>query len=214
MDYGNLIYIFFIIIVIIAIVAFIWWISSFNPFCFGPLDGTPVCEIFSGIIGGGTTSGNDEGGPCTIDTDCKGWKPLGEVACCGNRCVKKDSASETCPQYCERHPEAKCGIKLGEKCSFDSDCNGWTLNGKIACCNNVCVDKTVSAQTCQDFCSSEPQKCGLPAGVQWCVVDPDCPGWTIFGRIACCKNRCVTKDTSVEGCAAFCNRRPNQCNNV
>lgn len=210
----NWTYVVLIIVIIIIVIAFILFIENFNPFCIGALGGGSLCNIVGGSLGSGTTTGSDQGAYCVIDTDCKGWKILGTTACCGNTCVTKDAASETCPQYCDRHPESKCGTKIGQSCSFDSDCNGWSIGGKVACCNSVCVTKDQSVETCSGFCSGQPQACGLPSGTQWCVVDSDCPGWTLFGTSACCYNRCITKDQSVETCGAFCERHPDSCKNV
>lgn len=210
----NWFYIILIVFVIIIIVAFILFIENFNPFCIGPLSGGSLCEVFGGLLGSGTTQGSEQGEFCSASTDCKGWSLVNNIGCCGSTCVTLDSASEDCPQFCGRHPEAKCGLKLGQTCSFDRDCNNWTIGGDVACCNNKCVIKDETLQTCNSLCSSNPQACGLPAGAQWCIIDFECPGSSPIpgvSSVACCNNRCVTKEGSFQTCPAFCESRPDLC---
>jgi hypothetical protein len=43
---------------------------------------------------------------------------------------------------------------------------------------------------------------------QYCILDTDCANWSIFGRIACCKNICVRKDVTLQTCDAYCEKPP------
>lgn len=126
----------------------------------------------------------------------------------------------------------------GQQCGLDFECKDWTTLGKIACCGNRCITKDFPTQMCSAFLSGEGKPCGTPDGTIWpvsgcdisagicckgkcskecaprkqgeaCTVDPDCAGWTVFGKIACCGSKCVTKARSVQTCPAFL--RGDQC---
>lgn len=47
----------------------------------------------------------EQGEPCALDPDCAGWSVFGEVACCNFHCVTKDESVQTCPAYCDEHPD-------------------------------------------------------------------------------------------------------------
>lgn len=48
-----------------------------------------------------------QGEPCTIGADeqCEGWSLFGDVACCNYHCVTKDETVQTCPSFCNNHPD-------------------------------------------------------------------------------------------------------------
>lgn len=75
----------------------------------------------------------------------------------------------------------------GSPCTTD---NGtiWPFSG----CN-------ISAGLCCDGkCSKGP--CSPTKQGGKCKLDSDCKGWTIFGDVACCDYKCVTKDWSGQVC--------------
>ena len=51
---------------------------------------------------------------------------------------------------------AKSQVAPGGCCTFDFECNGWTLFGDVACCDNVCITKDFTLQTCPMACSLDP----------------------------------------------------------
>lgn len=130
---------------------------------------------------GGDTS---QGGACGLDFECEGWSALGKVACCNNECVTKDFTTQTCSAFVAGE---------GRPCS-QPDGTIWPFSGCDVsagiCCNRVCSKS----------CAARPQ------GGE-CVLDTDCAGWSLFGKVACCNNQCVTKDFSVQTCPDYLSRR-------
>jgi hypothetical protein len=111
------------------------------------------------------------------------------------------------------------GAAQGQSCTADSDCKGWSVFGKVACCAGQCVTKDQSVETCTAFCDLHPTACpGHSGGGQQpgaaCGRDWDCTGWSLFGDVACCAGHCVTKDQSVETCATFCANHPSECESL
>ena len=53
---------------------------------------------------------------------------------------------------------------------------------------------------CNGKCSKGPCTATPQGGT--CVIDSDCAGWSTFGTIACCNNKCITKAWTGQGCNA------------
>jgi len=51
-------------------------------------------------------------------------------------------------------------IPVGQQgCTWDWDCDGWSLFGDVACCNTMCVQKDYTIQTCDSYCAENPFQC-------------------------------------------------------
>lgn len=132
------------------------------------------------------------GESCKAHSNCigHGTNPT-DVACCGM------PPNQTCQRkiVVDGNPLGQCpGGTQGSRCVLDSDCAGWSMFGNVKCLNNACV--TMGQVTpSSGGSSSGGSSCivGQRAGGEACIVDSDCPCWTVTGPIACCKNKCTTK---------------------
>ena len=187
-------------------------------------------------------SGKPIGSTCSAHTDCSGWGPgPTDIACCQGICAIKKvdwAGVGYCPNYCVGCPNCSpgtCGPPYGngiwhwpreatEPCTLNTDCKNWgTGANNYNCCNGICTQNKIDwagIGYCPDVCEG---CAGCPGGScgNWhtprsqgepCALDTDCEGWSVFGTTACCNNRCVKKDESVQTCPNFCNNHPNICN--
>ncbi len=180
-----------------------------------------------------------EGEPCHNSTDCAGFSgDNSDVACCANTCAKKIrqwNGLPVCPQDCKGSPNASGNTcdsswtwprKEGQPCGTHSDCAGSGLApDAMACCNNSCTKKVrdfagigYCPNECRASFGAAPGSCS--SNWHWkrqqgepCAVDTDCEGNWVFGTVACCKQHCVTKDTTLQTCDLdYCVKHPDKCN--
>src|SRR5437016_10269915 len=84
-----------------------------------------------------------EGAECQTVNGTK-WPFSGCDASAGTCCTGK-CTSNVCPP-----------TPQGGSCNLDSDCEGWELFGKVACCNHRCVKKAWTGQLCDAPTVGEP----------------------------------------------------------
>lgn len=88
------------------------------------------------------------------------------------------SANDDNPaRACDPRNDSGCKVPKGcQGCTWDWDCKGWSFFGEVACCNNVCVTKGDTIQSCDGYCSENPVEC-TKDGTSPPPGNYICPGW-------------------------------------
>ena len=88
------------------------------------------------------------------------------------------SANDDDPaKACDPRNSSSCKVPKGcQGCTWDWDCKGWSFFGDAACCNNICVTKNSTMETCDSYCSDDPTVC-TKDGTAPPPGNYVCPGW-------------------------------------
>lgn len=139
-----------LLIIVLVIIYYFTYISETNFYdAICARSNNPIVNLICFIYGFGDVAGKVPiGGYCVAPWNCRGWQVFGVVDCCEHTCVQVSFPLELCAIHCALFPSS-CVPSVRA-----------TESGNIAHCNGKLVELENPAQSCDDFCSRNPETCG------------------------------------------------------